>query len=73
MDTIEYEAIIDAEWREQEAAAVLAECDRAYGATRTQAAFLAHSRALAEWRKATAATGAARAAYYAAMARAMVP
>ena len=52
MDTVEYEMMIQADWEEQEAAAKLAECDRAYARERTQAAMNAHDRALQAWRKA---------------------
>lgn len=72
MDSVEYEMMIQADWEEQEAAAKLAECDRAYARERTQAAMNAHDRALQAWRKAHAAVGLARANYYDAMARAMV-
>lgn len=58
-----------AEREEQEAAARVAEADRAYAAERTQAAMMAHARALAAWRKASATVGQARSAHYAAMAR----
>lgn len=67
-NSIEYEAVIEAEHDEQDAAATLAECDRAYARERTQAALNAHTRALEAWRKASAMLGAARAAYYAKMA-----